>query len=91
MRIPHICAFIFASTLMNLAVPDVFADEVDIPLATNYSTLLYATQTTSDEGETEVLASHKVINGSAHLTWNADAVVAGDYIVVVNYSSDLGE
>ncbi len=91
MRTPHICAFIFASTLMNLAVPDVFADEVDLPLATHYSTILYATQTTSDEGETEVLASHKVINGAAHFTWNADAIVAGDYLVVVNYSSDLGD
>ena len=91
MRIPHICAFIFASTLMNLAVPDVFADEVDLPVTTNYSTILYATQTTSVEGETEVLASHKVINGTAHFAWDADTVVAGDYLVVVNYSSDLGD
>jgi hypothetical protein len=90
MRIPHICAIVFAGTLMNLAVPDVLADDAVRPVATNHSTLLYATQTTSDEGETEVLASHKVMNGSAHFTWDADTVAAGDYLVVINYSSDLG-
>lgn len=91
MPIPHARAFIFSSMIVWLAVSDVFAEGAELPVTTNHSTVLYATQTAAEEGDIQTLASHKVTNGAGRFEWRTDTLKPGDYLVLVNYSSDFGD
>lgn len=84
-------AFIFSSMIVCLAASDVLAEGVDLPVTTNRPTVFYVTQTAAEDGDIQTLASHKVTNGAARFDWNGDTLTPGDYLVLVNYSSDLGD
>ncbi|HEX5787547.1 MAG TPA: alpha-L-fucosidase, partial [Woeseiaceae bacterium] len=75
-----------ALALLGLAA---YADEAPA-VTTSHSTLLYATETASEDGEIETLASHKVASAGARFTWKIDDLPAGDYLVFVQYALDSG-
>lgn len=87
----HARAFIFSSMIICLVPSDAFAEGAELPATTNHSTAFYATQTTAEEGDIQTLASHKVTNGAGRFEWRTDTLTPGDYLVLVNYSSDLGD